>query len=132
MMNFFDGRQDTRHVVATLHRGQLLCAVVINPDKTFQEIVFDDLDGGYDYRTANPEYDATPEEHFLYRVFRDQFLTGDKIKIVSGRKMLNETKIFKKEFLHQVFKWGDVVARIPYVMFTDNTCVQKCHCQLVS
>lgn len=86
-----DGVIDKRTVVDIDNGYIRAVAVVINDDKTYSYITYMDDD---DMRTWNneAEIDATPEEIEAYRKYKNDFRFGDKIKIISGRKMKDEIK----------------------------------------
>lgn len=102
-------------------------AVVINDDKTYSYITYMDDD---DMRTWNneAEIDATPEEIEAYRKHMNRFRVGDKVQIVSGRKMKNEIKTVKKLWTCHI---NEAFRDIPYLIFTDDTKVQAVHCVIL-
>ena len=124
-----DGVIDKRTVVDIDNGYIRAAAVVINDDKTYSYITYMDDD---DMRTWNneAEIDATPEEIEAYRKYKNDFRFGDKIKIISGRKMKGEIKTVESRYTYNVgalYQHGN----IEYLKFTDGTSVQAKHCVIL-
>lgn len=121
-----DGVIDSRHVVDIKNGYSLASAIVIEPDGSYKSVTYMDND---DMRTWNNEceIDATPEELEAYRKYKCDFKNGDKVKIVSGRKMKDEVKTVEYKYtvnIGQLYQHGN----IDYLRFTDGTAVQAKHC----
>ena len=74
--------------------------------------------------------DASEEELEVYRKYRKQFKVGDIVKIISGRKMLNDVKVVVKQLIYRVegtYGHGDT----DYLVFEDGTKVQSKHCEIL-
>lgn len=121
-----NGITDSRHVVDINNSCSLASAIVIEPDGSYKSITYMDND---DMRTWNNvcEIDATSEEIETYRKWKNDFRNGDKVQIVSGRKMKNEIKTVESKFIYNIgalYQHGN----IEYLKFTDGTSVQAKHC----
>lgn len=123
-----DNKIDNRHVVDIINNS-LATAIVINEDGSYERVTYMDND---DCRTWNNQctIDATTEEKETYRKYKNDFRFGDKIKIISGRKMKGEIKTVESRYMYNVgalYQHGN----IEYLKFTDGTNVQAKHCQII-
>lgn len=127
MIIFYDEEKkiDKRHTVNIINGYSIARAIQLNEDRTYESITY----MTDDERTFNNEViiDATPEELETYRKYRNEFKVGDKIKIVSGRKMKDEEKEVKDIFNYR-FNGSYKRTDIKYLVFTDGTKVQAQHC----
>lgn len=85
-----------------------------------------------DMRTWDNEVviDATEEEIKEYRKAYHKFKIGDKVKINRGRKMLGEIKEIKGFYTFRPDRtYGHCDTN--YLVFTDNTKVNKLHCDII-
>lgn len=115
-----DNKIDNRHVVDIINNS-LATAVVINEDGSYERVTYMDND---DCRTWNNQciIDAITEEKEIYRKYKNDFRFGDKIKIISGRKMKGEIKTVESRYTYNVgalYQHGN----IEYLKFTDGTSV---------
>lgn len=74
------------------------------------------------YMPVNEEAKKIYQKKILF-----QFEKGDKVQIVSGRKMKGEIKIISKTFKYKVHSG----LFIDYVVFDDNTKVQAEYCNFL-
>ena len=119
---------DERHCVDINNSYSFATATVINEDGSFENITYmtDDC------KTWDNEaiIDATQEEIYNYRKHRNLINIGDTVRIISGRKMINEIKIVKDIFNYRPRgTYGHQDTK--YLIFTDGTKVNKVHCQLI-
>lgn len=112
---------DKRHTVNIVNSYTVAKAIQLNDDGSYEDIIY----MTDDERTYNNEaiIDATSEELEAYRKYKKDFKVGDKIKIVSGRKMKDEIKTIK-----DIFTYKAAYTDTEYLVFTDNTKVQSKHC----
>ena len=112
---------DKRHTVNIVNSYTVAKAIQLNDDGSYEDIIY----MTDDERTYNNEaiIDATSEELEAYRKYKKEFKVGDKIKIVSGRKMKDEIKTIK-----DIFTYKAAYTDTEYLVFTDNTKVQSKHC----
>ena len=109
--------------------GSYAVAVLFNPI-TFKEETINIYDNDYENPITNEEYyylsiDKKASE--MYQHFKGSIKTGDLVKVVKGRKMLNETKRVTKIFEYKVHNR----LSITYLVFDDNTKVQQDNCILI-
>lgn len=122
-MLIIEGKVDNRHVVDMIYSPSYIDAVVVDNGE-FKRVTYktDDM------RTWANDYkiDATNEEKEAYRKYRNDFQKHDKVKIISGRKMVGEIKIVETLFNIMInYK------TIPYLGFSDGTKCQAIHCQII-
>ena len=93
-----------------------------------------DGDGGFCDRGIEPILEiaryATDIEKEAYRVSIGDIRIGDKVQIVSGRKMKGEVKTVSNFYTYRIagtYGHGDV----PYIVFADGTKVQQKHCKII-
>ena len=119
---------DKRHTVNIINGYSIARAIQLNQDGSYEDIVY----MTDDQRTFNNEaiIDATSEELETYRKHKNQFKIGDIVKIISGRKMKDETKTIKDMF-NYTFHSSYRTTEIKYLVFTDGTKVQAQHCKIL-
>ena len=112
---------DKRHTVNIVNSYTIAKAIQLNEDGTYESVIY----MTDDERTFNNEViiDATPEELEAYRKYKKDFKIGDKVKIITGRKMKDEIKTIKDTFTYKA-----AYTDTDYLVFTDNTKVQSKHC----
>jgi hypothetical protein len=119
-----DGKIDNRHVVDIKNSNSFSDAIVVNSDGSYERITYmtDDM------RTWGNEcvIDATPLEQEAYRKHINDFRIYDKVKIVSGRKMVGEIKT-----IESMFNVNVNYKNIRYLGFSDGTKCQAIHCQII-
>lgn len=120
---------ENRFYKVTERGGSYVVAVLFNPI-THEEKTINIYDDDAPYPITNEEYyflpvDKTVKE--LYSRFKGEIKSGDLVKIVKGRKMLNEIKRVVKTFEYRVHGGYSV----SYLVFEDNTKVQKDNCVLI-
>lgn len=119
-----DDKIDNRHVVDIKNSSSFADAIVINNDGSYERVTYmtDDM------RTWGNKcvIDATPLEQEEYRKYRNDFRVYDKVKIISGRKMLGEIKT-----VESIFDININYKNISYLGFSDGTKCQASHCQII-
>lgn len=123
-MLIINGKVDNRHVVDIENSISFSDAVVINSDGSYERVTYmlDDR-GTWDNECI---IDATPSEKEAYRKHINNFKIYDKIKIVSGRKMVGEIKT-----IESMFNVNINYKNIKYLGFSDGTKCQAIHCQII-
>ncbi len=119
---------DYRHTVDINNSISFASAVQVNEDGSYDYVTYM-LD---DVRTWDNEavIDATEQELENYRKYCRKFKKGDKIIINRGRKMRGETKVIKDMFRYTVNgTYGKQYT--DYLVFTDNTKVNRQHCDFI-
>ena len=104
-------------------------AVLFNPI-TFKEETINIYDNDYENPITNEEYYYLPineKVKEMYLHFKGVIKIGDLVKVVKGRKMLNETKRVTKIFDYKIHNG----LSITYLVFDDNTKVQQDNCILI-
>lgn len=123
-MLIINGKIDNRHVVDVKNSNSFADAVVINSDGSYERIIYmtDDM------RTWDNEciIDATPLEEEAYRKHINEFKIYDKVKIISGRKMVGEIKV-----IESMFNINVNYQNIKYLGFSDGTKCQAIHCKII-
>lgn len=123
-MLIIDGKVDNRHVVDIVYGATYTDAVVIT-NTGYERIMYmtDDI------KTLNNEceIDATSEEKEAYRRYMNHFQVGDKIRIISGCKMVDSIKTVESVYKIEVCP-GKMV---DYLGFDDGSRCQACHCQII-
>ena len=125
MIIYGDGSVDNRNTVAINNSYSHATATQINADGSYDYVIYmtDDM------RTWNNDavIDASPKQLKEYRIRFNMFNIGDIVKIVKGRKMINEIKTVKDIF-NYVPRGTYGHQNTKYLVFEDGTKVQAQNC----
>ena len=123
MIIYGDGSIDNRNTVAINSGYSHATAIQINADGSYDYVIYmtDDM------RTWDNDaiIDASPKQLKEYRIKFNMFKIGDLVKIIKGRKMLNETKRISKIYMYRP---NNTYIDIEYLVFEDGTKVQAQNC----